>query len=203
MSEIPPDLHYTAEHEWIRRTGDDTVRVGITDFAQQALGDVVFVRLPDVGSDLSAGDAFGEVESTKSVSDLYAPVTAKVVAVNEDLEASPELVNSDPYGGGWLIDLQVDAEALQSGVRRAAGRRDLPRHADRMTLVIVPCARQRCTPDRARTRTAIRCRRRSGGGRHIGLLCAVRSSHRRPQRVGSRSSGPNQTTQQRPVRSSG
>ena len=115
MSEIPPDLHYTAEHEWIRRTGGDTVRVGITDFAQQALGDVVFVRLPDVGSDLSAGDAFGEVESTKSVSDLYAPVTAKVVAVNEDLEASPELVNSDPFGGGWLIDLQVDAEALKKG----------------------------------------------------------------------------------------
>ena len=115
MSEIPPDLHYTAEHEWIRRTGGDTVRVGITDFAQQALGDVVFVRLPDVGSDLAAGDAFGEVESTKSVSDLYAPVTAKVVAVNEDLEASPELVNSDPFGGGWLIDLQVDAEALEKG----------------------------------------------------------------------------------------
>jgi glycine cleavage system H protein len=115
VSEIPPDLHYTAEHEWIRRTGEGTVRVGITDFAQQALGDVVFVRLPDVGSGLSAGDAFGEVESTKSVSDLYAPVTAKVVAVNEDLEASPELVNSDPYGGGWLIDLQVDAEALENG----------------------------------------------------------------------------------------
>ena len=115
MSEIPPDLHYTAEHEWIRRTGGDTVRVGITDFAQQALGDVVFVRLPDVGSDLSAGDAFGEVESTKSVSDLYAPVGAKVVAVNEDLEASPELVNSDPYGGGWLLDLQVDADALEKG----------------------------------------------------------------------------------------
>ena len=75
----------------------------------------MFVRLPDAGSDLSAGDAFGEVESTKSVSDLYAPVTAKVVAVNEDLEASPELVNSDPYGGGWLIDLHVDAEALEKG----------------------------------------------------------------------------------------
>jgi len=116
VSEIPPDLHYTAEHEWIRRTGGDTVRVGITDFAQEALGDVVFVRLPDVGSDLSAGDAFGEVESTKSVSDLYAPVTAKVVAVNEDLEASPELVNSEPYGGGWLLDLQVDAEALEKGL---------------------------------------------------------------------------------------
>ena len=115
MSEIPPDLHYTTDHEWVRRTGDDTVRVGITDFAQSALGDVVFVRLPDAGTDLTAGESFGEVESTKSVSDLYAPVSAKVVAVNEDLDASPELVNSDPYGGGWLIDLQVEAEALEKG----------------------------------------------------------------------------------------
>ena len=115
VSEIPPDLHYTPEHEWVRRTGDDTVRVGITDFAQSALGDVVFVQLPDAGTDLTAGESFGEVESTKSVSDLYAPVSAKVVAVNEDLDASPELVNSDPYGGGWLIDLQVEAEALEKG----------------------------------------------------------------------------------------
>jgi glycine cleavage system H protein len=113
VSEIPPDLHYTAEHEWIRRTGDNTLRVGITDFAQEALGDVVFVRLPDVGTDLASGEAFGEVESTKSVSDLYAPVSAKVVAVNEDLDSSPELVNSDPYDGGWLIELQVDSDAVQ------------------------------------------------------------------------------------------
>lgn len=112
MSEIPPDLHYTTDHEWVRRTGDDTVRVGITDFAQSALGDVVFVRLPEVGDELTAGEAFGEVESTKSVSDLYAPVSAKVVAVNEDLDASPQLVNSEPYGGGWLIDLQVDGGAI-------------------------------------------------------------------------------------------
>ena len=116
MSEIPPDLHYTAEHEWVRRTGDDAVRVGITDFAQSALGDVVFVRLPDVGTDLTTGESFGEVESTKSVSDLYAPVSAKVVAVNGDLDASPELVNSDPYGAGWLLDLQVDGEALKQGL---------------------------------------------------------------------------------------
>jgi glycine cleavage system H protein len=115
VSEIPADLHYTADHEWVRRTGDDTVRVGITDFAQSALGDVVFVRLPDAGTDLSGGEAFGEVESTKSVSDLYAPVSAKVVAVNGDLDASPELVNSDPYGGGWLLELQVEAEALEKG----------------------------------------------------------------------------------------
>jgi glycine cleavage system H protein len=113
VSEIPPDLHYTTDHEWVRRSGDDTVRVGITDFAQSALGDVVFVRLPDVGEDLTAGEAFGEVESTKSVSDLYAPVSAKVVAVNQDLDGTPELVNSEPYGGGWLLDLQVDSEALE------------------------------------------------------------------------------------------
>jgi glycine cleavage system H protein len=115
VSEIPPDLHYTAEHEWVRRTADNTVRVGITDFAQSALGDVVFVRLPEVGTELSAGESFGEVESTKSVSDLYAPVSAKVVAVNGDLDANPELVNSDPYGAGWLLDLEVDAEALEKG----------------------------------------------------------------------------------------
>jgi glycine cleavage system H protein len=115
VSEIPPDLHYTAEHEWVRRTGDNTVRVGITDFAQSALGDVVFVQLPDVGTDVTAGNAFGEVESTKSVSDLFAPVSAKVVAVNSDLEASPELLNSDPYGAGWLLDLQGDGPALEKG----------------------------------------------------------------------------------------
>ena len=108
MSEIPSDLHYTAEHEWIRRTGDNTVRVGITDFAQSALGDVVFVQLPDVGTELTAGESFGEVESTKSVSDLFAPVSAKVVAVNSDLDGNSQLVNSDPYGAGWLIDLEVD-----------------------------------------------------------------------------------------------
>ena len=116
MSEIPPDLTYTSEHEWVQRVGDDTVRVGITDFAQSSLGDVVFVQLPDVGSDITAGESFGEVESTKSVSDLYSPVTAKVVAVNNDLEGNPELVNSDPYGDGWLIELQADTESLEDGL---------------------------------------------------------------------------------------
>jgi glycine cleavage system H protein len=112
VSEIPSDLYYTSEHEWVQRVGDDTVRVGITDFAQSSLGDVVFVQLPDTGTDVSAGDSFGEVESTKSVSDLYSPVTAKVVAVNGDLEGSPELLNSDPYGEGWLIELRADADGL-------------------------------------------------------------------------------------------
>ena len=117
MSEIPADLHYTEEHEWVQRTGDDTVRVGITDYAQSALGDVVFVQLPDVGAEVTAGESFGEVESTKSVSDLYAPVTAKVIAVNGDLEGTPQLVNSDPYGEGWLVELQADAAALADGLR--------------------------------------------------------------------------------------
>jgi glycine cleavage system H protein len=117
VSEIPADLSYTEEHEWVQRTGDDTVRVGITDYAQSALGDVVFVQLPDVGSEVTAGESFGEVESTKSVSDLYAPVSAKVVAVNGDLEGSPQLVNSDPYGEGWLIDLQVQDGSLEDGLR--------------------------------------------------------------------------------------
>ncbi|TAM63595.1 glycine cleavage system protein GcvH [Mycobacterium sp.] len=117
MSDIPPDLHYTAEHEWVRRSGDDTVRVGITDFAQSALGDVVFVQLPDVGAELTAGESFGEVESTKSVSDLYAPLSGKVSAVNTDLEGSPQLVNSDPYGAGWLLDVQVsDVAAVESAI---------------------------------------------------------------------------------------
>jgi glycine cleavage system H protein len=116
VSDIPADLHYTEEHEWVQKTGDDTVRVGITDYAQSALGDVVFVQLPDVGTEVNAGDSFGEVESTKSVSDLYAPVSAKVVAVNGDLEGNPQLVNSDPYGGGWLIDLQLASGSLEEGL---------------------------------------------------------------------------------------
>jgi glycine cleavage system H protein len=116
VSEIPADLKYTEDHEWVRRTGDDTVRVGITDYAQSALGDVVYVDLPEVGADVTAGSEFGNVESTKSTSDLYSPITAKVVAVNEDLTDSPELVNSDPYGAGWLIDLQVDTAALEEGL---------------------------------------------------------------------------------------
>jgi glycine cleavage system H protein len=117
VSDIPPDLHYTAEHEWVRRSGDDTVRVGITDFAQSALGDVVFVQLPDVGAEVTAGESFGEVESTKSVSDLFAPLSGTVTAVNGDLDGSPQLVNSDPYGAGWLLDIQVsDGSELESAV---------------------------------------------------------------------------------------
>lgn len=116
MSEIPADLRYTAEHEWVRVTGDGTVRVGITDFAQSSLGDVVYVQLPEVGAEVTAGESFGEVESTKSVSDLYAPITAKVTAVNAELEANPQLVNSDPYGQGWLLELEADGDTLEQGL---------------------------------------------------------------------------------------
>ena len=113
----PDDLRYTAEHEWVGPVDDDgLVRVGVTDYAQSALGDVVFVDLPAVGDEVTAGNEFGNVESTKSQSELYAPITAKVVAVNEDLADSPELVNSDPYGGGWLIDLQVDPDAIEAAM---------------------------------------------------------------------------------------
>lgn len=116
MSDIPADLRYTAEHEWVRRTGEDTVRVGITDFAQSSLGDVVYVQLPAVGAAVTAGETFGEVESTKSVSDLYAPVSATVVGVNTDLEGNPALVNSDPYGQGWLLELRADSDTLEQGL---------------------------------------------------------------------------------------
>ncbi len=116
MSDIPAELRYTAEHEWIHRTGADTVRVGITDFAQSSLGDVVYVQLPEIGAEVNAGESFGEVESTKSVSDLYAPMSATVVAVNAELAASPQLINSDPYGQGWLLELRADADTLEQGL---------------------------------------------------------------------------------------
>ena len=103
----PPDLKYTEEHEWVRAEGD-RITVGITDYAQEALGDVVYVDLPATGTRVESGQPFGEVESTKSVSDLYAPVTGTIVERNEALESSPELVNSDPYGDGWLVAIEVD-----------------------------------------------------------------------------------------------
>jgi len=115
----PEDLRYTREHEWIR-SGGDSVRVGVTDHAQEALGDIVFVTLPEVGAQVSAGEPCGEVESTKSVSDIYAPVSGTVVARNESLDASPELVNSDPYGEGWMIDIRPDDPGAVDGLLDAA-----------------------------------------------------------------------------------
>ncbi|WP_457255234.1 glycine cleavage system protein GcvH [Pedococcus sp. P5_B7] len=123
MSELdyPQDLRYTAEHEWVRTGDDGTVRIGITSFAQDSLGDVVYVSLPAVGDTVSAGDACGEVESTKSVSDLYAPLAGEVTAVNESLDATPELVNTDPYGEGWMYELRPsDAAAVDALLDPAA-----------------------------------------------------------------------------------
>jgi len=121
MSEAsyPTDLRYTAEHEWVKSTGEDTVRVGITSFAQEALGDVVYVSAPSIGDAVTAGDSCGEVESTKSVSDLYSPLSGEVVAVNDALDATPELVNSDPYGDGWIFEVRVSDPATIEGLMDA------------------------------------------------------------------------------------
>lgn len=112
MSDVPDDLSYTAEHEWVRLTeGSSTVRVGITDYAQEALGDVVYVSLPEVGAKISKGDAVGEIESTKSVSDIYAPLSGTVSARNDALDDQPELINSDPYGEGWILEIDMSEQA--------------------------------------------------------------------------------------------
>jgi glycine cleavage system H protein len=118
----PDDLKYTTEHEWVREPGEHegSVRIGITNYAQDALGDIVYVSLPEVGETLEAASTCGELESTKSVSDIYAPVTGEVVARNEALDATPELVNSDPYGGGWLFEVVPSDRAQLEGLLDAA-----------------------------------------------------------------------------------
>jgi len=118
--EIPEALHYAENHEWVRREDDGSLTVGISDYAQDALGDIVFVELPDVGRAVAAGEAFGEVESTKSVSDVYAPTAGTVMTVNEALDATPELVNQDPYGSGWFITLVPAPETSLEGLMDAA-----------------------------------------------------------------------------------
>ena len=110
---VPDELKYTAEHEWARSTESGTVRVGITDHAQEQLGDIVFVSLPQPGDKVEAGSPCGELESTKSVSEIYAPVSGEIVAVNSAIETAPELVNAEPYDGGWMFEVRPDsAEAL-------------------------------------------------------------------------------------------
>jgi len=125
---FPDDVKYTSEHEWVRTPGEaeSSVRIGITDYAQEQLGDIVYVSLPEVGTELVSGSAVGELESTKSVSDVYAPLSGTVAAVNEALDGTPEIVNSDPYGEGWLFELVpsdtsavddlMDAAAYQASV---------------------------------------------------------------------------------------
>jgi glycine cleavage system H protein len=116
----PDDVLYTAEHEWVRDVDADTVRVGITDYAQDSLGDIVYVQLPAVGDEVTAGAAMGELESTKSVSDLFAPLSGTVTASNDALESTPELCNSDPYGEGWVVELRVSDPAEREELLSAA-----------------------------------------------------------------------------------
>ena len=126
---IPEDLRYTAEHEWLAPAEAGAFKVGITHFAQDALGDIVFVQLPEVGAAVKAGDSLGEVESTKSVSEIYAPVSGEVVAVNDALSSAPELLNSDPYGAGWLVELKAGDPAAVDALLDAAAYADLTESA--------------------------------------------------------------------------
>ena len=116
---IPDDLRYSNDHEWLRVDGN-RITVGITDYAQDALGDVVFVQLPTVGTQVDEGQSISEVESTKSVSDIYAPLTGRIVAVNSDLSATPEVLNADPYGAAWLFVIEVDNPDMSSLLDAAA-----------------------------------------------------------------------------------
>jgi len=122
MSNAPENLKYTKEHEWVEVRASGAVRMGITDFAQGALGDIVYIQLPKVGESLTAGSVCGEVESTKSVSEIYAPVSGKVVAINDALDKNPEVMNSDPYGAGWIaeVELSTDPSDLLSAAEYAA-----------------------------------------------------------------------------------
>ena len=120
MSNIPENLKYTEDHEWVRHESGGEYVAGITDYAQELLGDVVFVELPEVGDEITFGEAFGTVESVKAASDLYAPVTGTVIAVNEALEDSPELVNSEPYEGGWMIRIKIADPDEFAGLMDAA-----------------------------------------------------------------------------------
>jgi len=123
---IPENLRYTAQHEWAdRRDGAQTVRVGITDFAQDALGDIVYVQLPEPGTEVKAGEPFGEVESTKSVSEIYAPLSGRVSARNDALADHPELINSDPYGAGWLVEVEPAEGSVLDDLLDATGYQEL------------------------------------------------------------------------------
>ena len=107
MSNVPANLKYSKDHEWVSETGAKRFRIGITDYAQGALGDIVYVQLPKVGDTVNEGAVCGEVESTKSVSEIFSPLTGKVIAVNEGLDSTPEILNSDPYGEGWIAEIEV------------------------------------------------------------------------------------------------
>jgi glycine cleavage system H protein len=122
---IPDDVRYSSDHEWVRVTNDGTARIGITDYAQNSLGDIVFVQMPEPGTSVSQGDAIGEVESTKSVSDILSPVSGVVLARNDALDSTPELVNSDPYGDGWMIEIELAEDSDLDGLLDASAYAEL------------------------------------------------------------------------------
>ena len=111
MSNVPSNLQYSKEHEWVDNSGGNRVKIGITDYAQGALGDIVYVQLPKVGDTVTEGAVCGEIESTKSVSELFSPVSGKVVAVNSNLDSAPETLNSDPYGAGWIAEIEISSSS--------------------------------------------------------------------------------------------
>lgn len=130
MPTFPEDLKYSTEHEWVRTGNSSTVRVGITDYAAEQLGDIVYVSLPEVGATVAAGDACGELDSTKSVSDVFAPVSGVVSAVNQSLDGAPELLNTDPYGDGWLFEVEVESDNELDDLLDADGYAELTEQAN-------------------------------------------------------------------------
>ena len=125
MSLVPENLRYTKEHEWIAELSSTKFRIGITDYAQSALGDIVYIQLPKIGSDVKANSVCGEVESTKSVSEIYAPISGKVVAVNSNLDSKPETINSDPYGEGWIVEIEISSIKLEETLLSALDYQNL------------------------------------------------------------------------------
>jgi len=120
MSNVPESLRYTKEHEWVQEISPSKFRIGITDYAQAALGDIVYIQLPKIGAEVLANAVCGEVESTKSVSEIYAPITGKVILVNEKLDTNPEIINADPYGNGWIAEIEISTPSLQEKLLSAA-----------------------------------------------------------------------------------
>ena len=125
MSLVPENLRYTKEHEWIDELSSTKFRIGITDYAQSALGDIVYIQLPKIGSDVKANSVCGEVESTKSVSEIYAPISGKVVAVNNNLDSKPEIINSDPYGEVWIVEIEISSIKLEETLLSALDYQNL------------------------------------------------------------------------------
>ena len=125
MSLVPENLRYTKEHEWIAELSSTKFRIGITDYAQSALGDIVYIQLPKIGSEVRANSVCGEVESTKSVTEIYAPISGKVVAVNNNLDSKPEIINSDPYGEGWIVEIEISSIKLEETLLSALDYQNL------------------------------------------------------------------------------